>query len=609
MLKRIFLAIVFVVSAGCWPALADSARGARDLSFSDLFKAASAGEITKAWLSDSGPGAKVELKDGGVAYVATPPGLGGWVGDLVKTGVDVRIEHGKVAPPAAGDWWNGKIAEASSVLQVVTVTALPLAGLVLVLWMMRNMQGKGGVGAFILPGAAGAVKFDDVAGAEEAKETLADIVDYLKDPEKFEALGGRQRRGVLLVGPPGNGKTLVARAMAEEAGVPFMAVSGSAFQEMFAGLGAARVRKMFKKLRKKGPCILFIDEVEAVGRRRSSGGSLEIDASNTLNELLVAMDGIDKVSGVIVIAATNRVEILDEALLRPGRFDLQVTVPPPGLRAREAILRVHAKKVKLAPDVDLRAVARSTPGFSGADLAHLINEAAIRTAKRGGAEVTDHDIEEAKDVKLLGGETQKENILDETEAETVAVHESGHAIVSLLEEGFDPIHKGSVTPRGRALGVVVSTPLRDRALLSKSYLMSKLVVLMGGRAAEEVKFGGDLITSGAVSDIEEATKIARAMVSRMGMGSRISNRVPGSDAAVGLSQKSMEQVDAEVEAFVKGALDRAIEVLSANVGALDALSARFREDQTLSGDEIRSVVRAAIEAAKETTPAIPAEAA
>ena len=392
-------------------------------------------------------------------------------------------------------------------------------------WIFLSRQMQGGAGkamgfgksrAKLLTEAHGRVTFDDVAGVDEAKQDLQEIVEFLRDPSKFQRLGGRIPRGVLLVGPPGTGKTLIARAVAGEANVPFFTISGSDFVEMFVGVGASRVRDMFEQAKKNAPCIIFIDEIDAVGRHRGAGlGGGNDEREQTLNQLLVEMDGFEANEGIILIAATNRPDVLDPALLRPGRFDRQVIVPNPDVVGREQILKVHVRKVPLAPDVNLKTIARGTPGFSGADLMNLVNEAALMAARRNRRMVTQHEFEDAKDKVMMGAE-RKSLVMTEEEKMLTAYHEGGHAIVAFNVKATDPVHKATIIPRGRALGMVMQLPERDKLSMSFEQMTSRLAIMMGGRVAEEMIFGHDKVTSGAQSDIEQATRLARMMVTRWG---------------------------------------------------------------------------------------------
>ncbi len=409
------------------------------------------------------------------------------------------------------------------------VSWLPFIALIGVwIFLSRQMQGAGGKAlgfgksrAKLLAEAHGRVTFEDVAGVDEAKQDLQEIVEFLRDPGKFQRLGGRIPRGVLLVGPPGTGKTLIARAVAGEANVPFFTISGSDFVEMFVGVGASRVRDMFEQAKKNAPCIIFIDEIDAVGRHRGAGlGGGNDEREQTLNQLLVEMDGFEANEGIILIAATNRPDVLDPALLRPGRFDRQVVVPNPDVVGREQILKVHVRKVPLAPDVNLKTIARGTPGFSGADLANLVNEAALMAARRNKRMVTQSEFEDAKDKVMMGAE-RKSLVMTEEEKLLTAYHEGGHAIVALNVKATDPVHKATIIPRGRALGMVMQLPERDKLSMSLEQMTSRLAIMMGGRVAEEMVFGKEKVTSGAASDIEQATKLARMMVTRWGLSDEL----------------------------------------------------------------------------------------
>ena len=438
------------------------------------------------------------------------------------------------------------------------------------------------------------VTFNDVAGIDEAKQDLEEIVEFLKSPTKFQRLGGRIPRGVLLVGGPGNGKTLLARAIANEANVPFFSISGSDFVEVFVGVGASRVRKIFENAKKSSPCIIFIDEIDAVGKRRDvslRGGNDERE--QTLNQLLVEMDGFDENQGVIVVAATNRVDILDPALLRPGRFDRKINVPYPDMKGREMILKVHSKKVPLAPDVNLKIIAKGTPGFSGADLANLINESALLAAKQNKLAVNMKDLELAKD-KIIMGSERKTLHMDEKERKLTAYHESGHAVMALLSPQYDPIHKVTIVPRGEALGMVVSLPESDKVSISKTELLSNIKVAMGGRASEEIFFGEDNITTGASNDIEKATKIAKNMVIKWGMSDKLgfqaffTSKYYGDDSNK-VSQRTAEIIDKEVEELVKRLYEEVKNTLIENKEGLERVVNKLLEKETLTGEEVKQL--------------------
>jgi cell division protease FtsH len=447
----------------------------------------------------------------------------------------------------------------------------------------------------------GRVTFADVAGIDEAREELQEIVEYLKDPGKFARLGGKIPKGALLVGPPGTGKTLLARAIAGEAGVPFFTISGSDFVEMFVGVGASRVRDMFDQAKKSAPCIVFIDEIDAVGRHRGAGlGNGNDEREQTLNQLLVEMDGFEANEGIIIIAATNRPDVLDPALLRPGRFDRQVVVPRPDIDGREQILTVHMKKVPLAPDVDARVIARGTPGFSGADLANLVNEAALLAARKGKRLVAMQEFEDAKDKVLMGTE-RKSMVMTEDEKRMTAYHEAGHAIVALHEPASDPIHKATIIPRGRALGLVMRLPERDSYSYHRDKMYANLAVSMGGRVAEEMIFGYDKVSSGASSDIQYATQLARDMVTRWGMSDALGPlqyAEPEEEVFLGysvnrsrqMSNETAQAIDAEIRKVVEDGYARAKSLLTENAGQLESLAQALLEYETLSGDEIKKVL-------------------
>ena len=445
------------------------------------------------------------------------------------------------------------------------------------------------------------VTFNDVAGADESKQELEEIVDFLKDPQKFQRLGGKIPKGVLLVGPPGTGKTLLAKAVAGEANVPFFSISGSDFVEMFVGVGASRVRDMFAQAKKNSPCLLFIDEIDAVGRHRGAGlGGGNDEREQTLNQLLVEMDGFEPNENVILIAATNRPDVLDPALLRPGRFDRQVTVSNPDVKGREAILNVHVRKVPLARDVDLSVVARGTPGFSGADLANLVNEAALLAARRNKRKVTAEDFDNAKDKVLMGSE-RKSMAMDEQEKKLTAYHEAGHAICSLHVKETDPIHKATIIPRGRALGMVQQLPEKDQYSYTRAKMLSRLIICMGGRVSEELKFGYDKVTSGASSDIAAATNLARAMVTEWGMSDVLgpvmyvenSNEVFLGRSVTqnqNMSEETARLVDSEIKRLVTEAHAEAAKILKENDNELETLAQALMEYETLTGEEIKEVL-------------------
>jgi cell division protease FtsH len=476
-------------------------------------------------------------------------------------------------------------------------------------FFMRQMQSGGGRAmgfgksrARMLTEKQGRVTFDDVAGIDEAKGELQEIVEFLKDPQKFQRLGGKIPKGVLLVGPPGTGKTLLARAIAGEANVPFFTISGSDFVEMFVGVGASRVRDMFEQGKKNAPCIIFIDEIDAVGRHRGAGlGGGNDEREQTLNQMLVEMDGFESNEGVILIAATNRPDVLDPALLRPGRFDRQVVVPNPDVNGREKILRVHMRKVPLASDVDPKVIARGTPGFSGADLANLVNEGALLAARLGKRVVAMAEFEAAKDKVMMGTE-RRSLVMSEAEKRMTAYHEAGHALCAMHEPECDPVHKATIIPRGRALGLVMSLPEGDRYSKSKSKLLSELTMAMGGRAAEEIIFGPDKVSNGAAGDIKMATDQARKMITEWGMSDKlgmISYGDNGQEVFLGhsvtqnknVSEATAREIDSEIKDYIDRAYNKARRLLTENVEELHRLARGLLEYETLSGDEIRTVLR------------------
>ena len=476
-------------------------------------------------------------------------------------------------------------------------------------FVMRQMQKNAGSGAMgfgksrarMLTQKEGRVTFDDVAGIDEAREELQEIVDFLKDPSKFAKLGGKIPKGALLVGSPGTGKTLLARAIAGEANVPFFTISGSDFVEMFVGVGASRVRDMFEQAKKNAPCIVFIDEIDAVGRHRGAGlGNGNDEREQTLNQLLVEMDGFEANEGIIIIAATNRPDVLDPALLRPGRFDRQVVVPRPDIDGRVKILEVHMKKVPLAPDVNARTIARGTPGFSGADLANLVNEAALMAARRGKRLVAMSEFEAAKDKVMMGAE-RKSMVMTDDEKKMTAYHEAGHAVIAVHEPASDPIHKATIIPRGRALGMVMRLPERDNYSYHRDKMYANLSVAMGGRVAEEIIFGYDKVSSGASSDISYASSLARDMVTRWGMSDALGPleyAEPEGETFLGysssrpmrMSNETAQLIDAEIKRIVEGAHDRAKQILTDNLDQLHRLAAAMLEYETLSGDEVKKAM-------------------
>ena len=517
------------------------------------------------------------------------------INDLLKYGVKVEA----------------KPDEEPSLLMNIFVSWFPMLLLIGVwIFFMRQMQGGGRGGAFsfgkskarMLDEANNNVTFADVAGCDEAKEDVSELVDFLRDPSKFQKLGGRIPKGVLMVGSPGTGKTLLARAIAGEAKVPFFSISGSDFVEMFVGVGAARVRDMFEQAKKHAPCIVFIDEIDAVGRQRGAGlGGGNDEREQTLNQLLVEMDGFEANEGIILIAATNRPDVLDPALLRPGRFDRQVVVPRPDIIGREKILKVHVRKVPLAPDVDLRVIARGTPGFSGADLANLVNEAALLAARRSKRLVTQLEFEDAKDKVLMGAE-RRSMVMTEEEKTLTAYHEGGHALVALHQAASDPVHKATIIPRGRALGMVMRLPERDMLSYTRAKLKADITVAMGGRVAEEIVFGYDKVTSGAAADIKMATQLARAMVTQYGMSDKLGPLAYGDNEEEvflghsiarqqNLSDETQTMVDEEIHRIVDEAFEHARKIISEHIDDLHTIARGLLEYETLSGDEIKDLLK------------------
>ena len=511
----------------------------------------------------------------------------------------------------SGVKYDGKPPEEGSLWLAVLFQVLPLMlFLGLGIFLLRQMQKGGGAGgamgfgkskAKMLTEKQGRVTFADVAGIDEAREELEEIVEFLKDPSRFSKLGGQIPKGALLVGAPGTGKTLLARAIAGEAGVPFFTISGSDFVEMFVGVGASRVRDMFDQAKKNAPCIVFIDEIDAVGRHRGSGlGNSNDEREQTLNQLLVEMDGFEANEGIIIIAATNRPDVLDPALLRPGRFDRQVTVPLPDIEGREKILLVHMKKVPLAPDVEARTLARGTPGMSGADLANLVNEAALMAARRNKRLVAMAEFESAKDRIIMGTEWRS-LVMTQDEKKMTAYHEAGHALVRMHEPASDPIHKATIIPRGGALGMVVSMPERDNYSYHRDKMFADLATVMGGRIAEEEIFGYDKVSSGASGDIKQATKLARAMVLRWGMSDKLGPLEYEEEQGGGylgysqsvrhsMSNETAKLIDSEIKRLVEGGLARAREVIKGNVAQLHLIANALLELETLTGDEIRQLI-------------------
>jgi cell division protease FtsH len=586
------------------------ATGSSEISYSQMLNRANSGEIKKAVIR----GNVVEASDQAnhTFTAVTPANQDDLINRVQGHGGDVSVKQ------QGGFTLIGFILNSLPILLLIGVW----------IFFMRQMQGgaRGAMGfgkskARMLTENKNRVTFDDVAGVDEAKEELTEIVDFLKEPQKFQRLGGKIPKGALMVGPPGTGKTLLGRAVAGEAGVPFFYISGSDFVEMFVGVGASRVRDMFEQAKKNAPCIIFIDEIDAVGRHRGAGlGGGNDEREQTLNQLLVEMDGFDPNEAIIVIASTNRPDVLDPALLRPGRFDRQVVVPNPDINGRERILRVHMKNVPLAADVEVKTIARGTPGFSGADLANLVNEAALMAARKNRRMVTQRDFEDAKDKVMMGAE-RKSMVMTEDEKKLTAYHEGGHALVALNVPATDPVHKATIIPRGRALGMVMQLPERDTFSMSYEQMTSRLAILFGGRIAEELIFGKDKVTSGASSDIGQATKLARAMVTKWGFSDLLGAVEYGENQEEvflghsvarnqNVSEETSKLIDQEVKRLVKSGEDEARRILTEKMDSLHTLAKALLEYETLTGDEIVNAlkgvppVRDEEEAKRPTGPAV-----
>jgi len=563
------------------------------ISYSQFLEQVKQGNVTSVIIHDGG---KIEgTTSSGSTFLTESPEDPGLVGDLLKAGVDIRAQ-----PP-----------EQPSMLKLILINWFPLI-IIVALWIffMRQMQGGGGGRGAMSFGKSKArmlsedqvkVTFADVAGVEEAKEEVQEVVEFLKDPSKFQRLGGKIPKGVLMVGSPGTGKTLLAKAIAGEAKVPFFTISGSDFVEMFVGVGASRVRDMFETAKKHAPCIIFIDEIDAVGRHRGAGlGGGHDEREQTLNQLLVEMDGFEGTEGVIVIAATNRPDVLDPALLRPGRFDRQVTVPLPDVRGREQILKVHMRKVPLADDVQPSLIARGTPGFSGADLANLVNEAALMAARENSKDVRMSHFEAAKDKIMMGAERRSMVMKDEEKKQT-AYHEAGHAIVGLMVPSHDPVYKVSIIPRGRALGVTMFLPEEDRYSQSRELLESQISSLYGGRIAEELIFGDDHVTTGASNDIKRATEIARNMVTRWGLSERLGPLAYGEEEEEVFLGRSVTQhknvsdetahiIDEEIRNIIDRNYDRSRRILKENIDKLHAMAKALIKYETIDSQQIEDIM-------------------
>ena len=563
------------------------------ISFSDFIAQVEAGKITAVTIQGNDVYGKYEGKDGKEFRMYKPTSDA----DLTKMLLEKKVTIQAKPEEEKFSWFS------------IFISWFPLILLVGVwIFFMRQMQVGGGKAmsfgksrAKLLTENQVKITFEDVAGIEEAKEELNEIISFLKDPKKFTKLGGRIPKGVLLMGPPGTGKTLLARAIAGEAGVPFFSISGSDFVEMFVGVGASRVRDLFLQGKKSAPCIIFIDEIDAVGRHRGAGlGGGHDEREQTLNQLLVEMDGFESNEGVILIAATNRPDVLDPALLRPGRFDRQVVVPRPDVKGREMILKVHAKKVPLSADVDLEVIARGTPGFSGADLANVVNEAALLAAREDKTVVESIDFDNAKDKVLMGVERRSMVISDE-EKKSTAYHEAGHTLVARMIPGTDPVHKVSIIPRGRALGVTMQLPIEDKHSYSREALLARITVLMGGRAAEDIIF--HTFTTGAGNDIEQATEMARKMVCEWGMSDKMGPLSFGKkDEQIFLgremsthknySEATAVEIDTEIRMIVDDSYARALSLLQENIQNLHNLSECLIEKENLTGAEVDEIIAA-----------------
>jgi len=592
MAKNLILwVIIAIVLMSVFNNFSTQKTGAPVVSYSQFLEDVRQGTVAKVTIN----GRQIDgVTTTGSRFSTYSPGDDGMVSDLINNKVEI----------VAG------APEKPSVLMQILINWFPLFVLIgLWIFFMRQMQGGGaGRGAMsfgksrarLLSEDQVKVNFNDVAGCEEAKDEVQELVEFLRDPGKFQKLGGKIPRGVLMVGPPGTGKTLLARAIAGEAKVPFFTISGSDFVEMFVGVGASRVRDMFEQAKKHAPCIIFIDEIDAVGRHRGSGmGGGHDEREQTLNQLLVEMDGFEASEGVIIIAATNRADVLDPAILRPGRFDRRITVPRPDIVGRMGILNVHTKKVPLSDDVDLDLIARGTPGFSGADIENLVNEAALLAARQDKDFVSMSDFEMAKDKVLMGAE-RRSMVISEKEKKTTAWHEAGHTLIGLLVPNHDPITKVSIIPRGQALGITMSLPKEDRLSTSKEWLLDRIAMTLGGRVAEEVKFGQ--ITTGASNDFQKATQLARAMVTEWGMSDTLGPMAYGEreDAMFSMggpsmrnkdySEQTAQEIDAEVRRIITEQYERAKRIVTENLDKLDLISEALLERETIDGLEIEAIM-------------------
>jgi len=584
-----FWALLFVLILVLFNLFGDgqTAMNARQVSYSDFIAAVDKGDVKSVQLD--GEDVRYQVGDGST-YSTVKPESDQIAEMLIGKGVAVNV-----------------VKQAQSGFMSLLSVYLPFIVMIGIwIFFMNRMQGggKGGAMGFgkskakLLTEKQGRITFDDVAGIDEAKEELEEIVEFLRNPQKFSRLGGKIPKGALLVGPPGTGKTLLARAIAGEAGVPFFTISGSDFVEMFVGVGASRVRDMFEQAKKNAPCIVFIDEIDAVGRARGVGiGGGNDEREQTLNQLLVEMDGFEANEGIIIIAATNRKDVLDPALLRPGRFDRQIHVPNPDIKGREKILTVHARKVPTGPDVDLRVIARGTPGFSGADLANLVNEAALMAARVGRRFVTMEDFEQAKDKVMMGVE-RRSMVLTPEQKEMTAYHEAGHAVVGLKLPKCDPVYKATIIPRGQALGMVVSLPEMDKLNYHKDEAKQKIAMTMAGKAAEILKWGEEHVSNGPAGDIMQASAIARAMVMRWGMSDKVGNidyaeaheGYQGNAGGFSVSTKTKELIEDEVRGLIETGYQEARRILMENQEEWERLAQGLLEYETLTGDEIRKVM-------------------
>ncbi|WP_200250449.1 ATP-dependent zinc metalloprotease FtsH [Thiococcus pfennigii] len=593
MAKNLILWVVIaIVLMSVFNSFTTTQTDAHKLAYSDFLAQVQQGRVTEVTIQ----GRKIDaIDDSGRHFTTFSPGDDGLIGDLIDNDVLIRATE----------------PDKPSMLSSILINWFPLLLLVAIwIFFLRQMQGgPGGRGAMtfgksrarMLSEDQVKVTFNDVAGAEEAKEEVVEMVDFLRDPTKFQKLGGKIPKGVLMVGPPGTGKTLLARAIAGEAKVPFFTISGSDFVEMFVGVGASRVRDMFEQAKKHAPCIIFIDEIDAVGRHRGAGlGGGHDEREQTLNQLLVEMDGFEGTEGVIVIAATNRPDVLDPALLRPGRFDRQVVVPLPDVRGREQILKVHMRKIPAAEDVQASVIARGTPGFSGADLANLVNEAALYAARANKRLVDMDDMEQAKDKIMMGAE-RRSMVMTEDEKRLTAYHESGHAIVGRLVPQHDPVHKVSIIPRGRALGVTLFLPEEDRFSYTKQRLESAIASLFGGRVAEELIFGEDCVTTGAQNDIHRATDLARNMVTKWGLSDRLGPLAYGEDEQEvflghsvaqhkNVSDETTHLIDEEVRAIIEQQYGRARQLLTEQMDKLHAMAEALMKYETIDAAQIDDIM-------------------